>query len=447
MSKPFRKINLILDSIIAFSFNGFAMIGNVAANFLLTLAVSKSDMGILVLFNQTVTLFANLLALGLGSTSVYIIGKNQNIAWRMVISMTGVFGVGAGMAICGLWMSRSFWLDRYFDGLAQNQWVLVLMIGSLTAGGAIFVGVLRGIGEAPIASFVNRFINVIRPVAYAFLYFSGVASVSSVIWTNGALAFMMLLVGLILVVHTLRKFGQLSLSIPFPAGVMGEAARYASIVVAGNTLLALSSRAGLYALNDLIGNKEQVATFGMALIMVQAMLVFPVSLSATIFAKTSTNKDTKVEGTVALAHRIVFTGMICLTLLSYIAANLGLRWLADGAYYDSFALYVLMSLGIPFGVTNYILINYYSGRGRIGLATFGLFLGVIGNIFLSYTMIPVFGIRAAAYAFVFSNALGAVFIATWFLREFSGIGVLGLLIIRLDDIAVIKNRIMRPRRL
>lgn len=443
MSKPFRKINLLLDSIVAFAFNGIAMIGNVAANFLLALAVTKPEMGILVLFNQTVILFTNLLAFGLGSTAVYIIGKNQNLAWRVIITLFGAFVVGAIAASGALWLTRGFWLARYFDGLEPGDWALVLVIGCLTAGGTIFVGMLRGIGETPRASFVNRFTNVLRPLAYGGLYFSGVATVATVITANGVMALLMLIVGGILVVQALKKVGKLKTEEKIPVGLKGEAARYALVVMAGNTLLALSSRAGLYALNDLVGDKSVIASFGVALIMVQAMLVFPVSLSATVFAKTSTSRDTKVEGTVALAHRLVVTGMFGLMLVSYPVANVGLRWLADGNYFDSFELYVLMSLGIPFGVTNYILMNYYSGRGRIGLATFGLLLGVTSNIGLSYTLIPTMGIQAAAYALVASNIVGATFMAVWFLREFPEIGIARLLLLRRADIELIVRRVWK----
>ena len=100
-----------------------------------------------------------------------------------------------------------------------------------------------------------------------------------------------------------------------------------------------------------------------------------------------------------------------------------------------------MSIGIPLGVTNYLLVNYYSGKGKIATATAGIIIGVLCNIIVSYVLIPRYGLLGAGISFVCSNTISGSYITALFLKENKNFNVASLFYVNREDYVLLKNKI------
>jgi O-antigen/teichoic acid export membrane protein len=216
------------------------------------------------------------------------------------------------------------------------------------------------------------------------------------------------------------------------AALLGEELRFGGRAVVGTLAERLQFRADAFIVNALAGVRS-TGVYSVTSGLAETLWYIPNALGVVMFSR-AVDPNADAGRTAAVLTR---TTLALSLVLAVPAALLGPRFVRL-VYGASFAdAGVALRLIIP-GVVAYsivaILSRYLTGRGRPGIGTLVLLLGLGTNIAANLVLVPRFGINGAAAASSLSYCLTAVVILAVFVRV-SGRSPAETLLLRRSDIA------------
>jgi O-antigen/teichoic acid export membrane protein len=218
-----------------------------------------------------------------------------------------------------------------------------------------------------------------------------------------------------------------------PSGaLLGEELRFGGRAVVGTLAERLQFRADAFIVNALAGVRA-TGVYSVTSGLAETLWYIPNALGVVMFSR-AVDPNADAGRTAAVLTR---TTLAVSLVLAIPAALLGPRFVRF-VYGPSFAdAGVALRLIIP-GVVAYsvvaILSRYLTGRGRPGIGTLVLLLGLGTNVAANLVLVPRFGINGAAAASSLSYGLTALVILVVFLRV-SGRGPAETLVVRRSDLA------------
>lgn len=224
--------------------------------------------------------------------------------------------------------------------------------------------------------------------------------------------------------------------------LLAEELRFGNRQILGTVAERLQFRADSFLLNLFVGvgaTGVYSVTSGLA----ETLWYVPNALGTVMFSR-AVDPSVDAERTAALLSRMTVAVTFCLAVPSFLLGP----WLVGLVYGNAFAEAGIALRWILPGVVAYsvvaILSRYISGRGRPGMGTLVLLVGLATNVAVNLIVIPTYGIEGAAAASSISYGLTAVLTLAVFHR-LSGRGYLETLVVRPADIRAALRRVGRAR--
>ncbi len=234
--------------------------------------------------------------------------------------------------------------------------------------------------------------------------------------------------------------GSFSLQPSLP--LLAEELRFGNRQILGTVSERLQFRADSFLLNLFVGvgaTGVYSVTSGLA----ETLWYIPNALGTVMFSR-AVDPTVDAERTAALLSRMTVAVTFCLAVPSFLLGPS----LVGLVYGDAFAEAGVALRWILPGVVAYsvvaILSRYISGRGRPGIGTLVLVVGLATNVAVNLVVIPTYGIEGAAAASSISYGLTAVLTLAVFHR-LSGRGYLETLVIRPADVRAAMRQVGRAR--
>ncbi len=228
-----------------------------------------------------------------------------------------------------------------------------------------------------------------------------------------------------------------------PSGsLLAEEMRFGTRALPGALAERLQLRSDAFLLNLLLGVRATgiySVTSGLA----ETLWYIPNALGTVMFSRAADPGEDAAGTAVVLARATV-----AITLVLAIPAFLLGPWLVEVVYGADFAGAGVALRWILPGVVAYsvvaILSRYLTGRGRPGLATVIMLVGLAVNLVANVLLIPAAGISGAAASSSISYGVTAVLTLAAF-RRFSGRGLAETLVLRPRDVTAGLRSLRRGR--
>jgi len=217
-----------------------------------------------------------------------------------------------------------------------------------------------------------------------------------------------------------------------PSGsLLAEELRFGTRALPGTLAERLQLRSDAFLLNLLLGVRA-TGVYSVTSGLAETLWYVPNALGTVMFSRAVDPGEDAAGTAVVLARTTV-----AITLVLAIPAFLLGPWLVEVVYGADFAGAGVALRWILPGVVAYsvvaVLSRYFTGRGRPGLATVIMLVGLAVNLVANVLLIPRAGISGAAASSSISYSVTAVLILAAF-RRLSGRGLAETLILRPRDV-------------
>jgi O-antigen/teichoic acid export membrane protein len=219
------------------------------------------------------------------------------------------------------------------------------------------------------------------------------------------------------------------------ARLLGEELRFGGRAIAGTVAERLQFRADAFIVNAVIGVRATgiySVTSGLA----ETLWYVPNALGTVMFSRAV---DPKADAgrIAAVLTRTTIAVALATAIPAFAFGPRLVRFVYGSAFSDAGVALRLILPGIVAYSVVAVLSRYIVGRGRPGVGTLVLVLGLVLNIAANLILVPRFGINGAAASSSISYGLTALVTLAVF-RHLSGRGIVETLVIRRSDIRALR---------
>jgi len=189
--------------------------------------------------------------------------------------------------------------------------------------------------------------------------------------------------------------------------------------------------------------RGELGLFTVATVMASKIQMIPDTLSTILMPRVAVDAGGR-SALVAQSARVVT--VVCGALLGVLAifATPIVRILFSPDFLEAVPLYRIVCLGIFVRVATKLFVPYLLGTDRPGIASWAVAIGMATNIVALYLLMPVMGLRGAAWAMTLGYFASSTILLVSFVR-FSGLGFYGTWRFRLSDWAMLGQTIRSVR--
>ncbi len=167
-----------------------------------------------------------------------------------------------------------------------------------------------------------------------------------------------------------------------------------------------------------ISSPDVVGYFSIAWIFVELIRFLPDTIS-TMLLPELTNQDSKnqqVRFTLRLL-KILFCTVLIITVIGYFVLDYLIYFIFGMAYADSSSIAKLLTIGAAIGVIYQVLTRYYTSQSQQFYSIVSGSIGLVVGLTSSFILVPLYGGEGAAFAYIFSSIITAIFAFYFFFRS------------------------------
>ena len=374
---------------------GIVFTGNVLSQlFALTFMIiatrllTKEDYGYVSYILTLGSFFATIVSGGFPIAITRYIANNP--ARKKEYIENGLFGILSLFVIISIGVAVYFWPH-----------VEIIAIIFVTSVVMFYLGILRGEKEFKIYSIVNSGRNAIKLIILLLLWFLGVVTKYSVIWTYAVAGILMIFLAEII-------YKRIDFSWPRYNQIIFKTLLKFSIPLLVTTVFySLSRTAGIAIINAELG-EAAVASFKNALILGVLYGFVPGAIGVVLLPKISSTKEPKVIFK-NLRDSIVFSlaiEFLIFILAIFFGKPLIILFLGE-KYADVFPIFLIISFGFFFATIRNMFSALWEGTGRPWFSMVDMIVAGTSITLLSLLLVPLFQLNGAAYAYSLGFAFAA----------------------------------------
>jgi O-antigen/teichoic acid export membrane protein len=367
--------------------------------------------------------FALLGDLGLGSASIFLIGRGRPSG--TVAGMTLGIGLIAGIVTGGFALGLIPWAgDGLLGGMDVGILVTIalsvplmvagshiesLLLGVRQIGWTVGLGLIRRTTQLAITAAALYWIDKDVHLAVLCLPLSTIPS---------------LVIGLVVLIRR-------STPLTWRGAPLGEALPFGLRSWVGVVAQVLNYRADLLLINLFLG-PARAGVYAIALILTEALWYIPQSAATVLYPRVSCDEEPRRTRTTLAAARAILALSVVGGIALYFVAEHYLYYVAGPKFEWAKPVIQILIPGVVAASVAKVLSSDLSGRGRPGLTSLAGLVAAATNIGLNVILIPLYGLNGAALASAVSYTLSAAVTVTFFLRA-SGASLGELLLGRRSD--------------
>jgi O-antigen/teichoic acid export membrane protein len=385
------------------------------------------------------TMLFSFLNLGIGTSSVYFVGKN-NYNTNTVYKTNTIVGLVIGIAalIIGF-IYLNYFGANFTEGVPLHLFYLALLFVPLLVLNEFYLVLFQA--KSDFASYntisLLRQISALLFLIIGLMFFKWglIGAVVSFIFS--------LVIQYILSMYFFKKRLKLSLKQgSFSVGYFKESLRYGYKAHFSNILSFINYRADIFLIGFFL-NPQAVGIYGVAVGIAEKLWVASQAISTVLFPKVaSINDDSEKNRLTSYIARNILVFSLFTGLVFYLAGKFIIVLMYGKEYVESaYVLYFLLP-GIIFFSVDRILSNDLAGRGMPQLNMYTSLFTVISNIVLNIILIPKYGIAGSAFSTSLTYTL-CTMIKIVIFKRVTGTKYKDILFISKADIIGAKNMIKR----
>jgi stage V sporulation protein B len=430
-------MKFVRSTITTFLTNIFVFLISLLTTIVTARILGPSGRGIWGIANATIAFSMIIFGLGIPAANVYFIGKDRkNINSILGINFLIMLFAAFGLAI--LYMLNLKFNFSFFKGL--YGWVLILVLATVpfmvikTSLYNVFLGI-EEVGKFNKITMLDRTISFGLLFVFIFIF----RSAEWIIVSNFiAVCTMVLITSYILIV---KKGYRIAINKETLKGML----KYGMKAQLGNLIQNINYRLDVFVTNMYL-NPVAVGLYSSATSLAETMWKVSGSVGTVVWPVAANAKDrNKMTDFINKVIRVTFTFiLICAIGLTAISKPLIIFALGK-KFQGSVIPFMLIIPGISIFAINNILASYFAGSGLIEKNIIASTISGVITIILDFTLIPLMGISGASLTSSISYTV-CTLISLYFYVKLTGSKLSDILIIRKSDIAEIKARLYKFRK-
>ncbi|KON86261.1 hypothetical protein AF332_05115 [Sporosarcina globispora] len=383
------------------------------------------------------TTLMTLLNFGVGTSSVYYVGKNKYEVKDIIKTNTASGIVLSLVSIIIGFVVVMFFSDKFFAGVPQDYLYIILMIMPLLMLNEFYLVIFQGVQDFKSynsLALLRQLAALISLVLFIFILQIGLAG-TVIAFTIGVIT--QFAVTLFLFKKSLKTnllAGNISKDYFKDSFSFGFKAHFS------NVLSFINYRADIYLISMFL-NPASVGLYGVAVSIAERLWIVSQSISSVLYPVISSSNDieSKNKLTSIISRNVLFFSILG-GIVFYFVSDLIFRILFGAAYDESSDILKMLLPGIILFSVDRILSNDLAGRGKPELNMYTSIFTVVSNIILNFVLIPKIGIAGAAVSTSVTYSLSTIIKIVLYKRE-TGVAYSKLVLLQKEDIALFKQLI------
>lgn len=381
------------------------------------------------------TLLLTILNFGIGSSSVYYIGKKLYPINTIVKTNMYAAFVFSGISVIAGAIYLTYFPNQSFSGVPSIYLYTILIVLPFLFLNEYFLVIFQGVQDFKAYNTLalsRQIVALISLVIFLFIFGMNL---------NGAVYSFILGIfsQFLLSLYYLKK----RLNVKISQGEVSRAYFSQSVGFGikahmSNMLSFVNYRADIFIIGFYI-NPYAVGIYSAAVTVAERLWVVSQAISAVLFPRVSSmdSEDGKNQLTSIISRNVLFFSIVG-GIIFYLVSDLMVSILYGNSYMDSSVVLKLLLPGIILFSVDRILSNDLAGRGKPEINMNVSLFTVVSNILLNIMLIPEYGINGAAFATSFTYSLSSIIKVLIFYKE-TRTSVYKLLIIQKEDLRYYQN--------
>jgi O-antigen/teichoic acid export membrane protein len=401
------RTGLFRDTITTLAGRCLALFTSLLRAALIAQLLGPAGMGVYSIALSIAFYFALLGDLGLGSASIFLIGRGRPSG--TVAGMTLGVGLAAGLVTGGFALGLVPWAgDGLIGGVDASILVTIalsvpllvagshlesLLLGVRQVGWTVCLGLIRRASQLAVTAAALYWVDRDVHVAVACLPLSTLPSV---------------IVGLAVLRRRTTPFA-------LRGAPLREAVPFGLRSWVGVVAQVLNYRADLLLINLFLG-PAKAGVYAIALILTEVLWYVPQSAATALYPRASSDEEPRRTRRTLAAARAILGLSVLGGIALYLAAEHYLYYVAGPKFEWAKPVIHILIPGVVAASVAKVLSSDLSGRGRPGLTSLAGLVAAASNIGLNVILIPLYGLSGAAAASAVSYTISAAVTVTFFLR-------------------------------
>lgn len=381
------------------------------------------------------TMLMTLLNFGVGSSSVYFVGRKK-FPIGDILKTNTVSGLFLSLlsVILGF-LSVFFFSNRFFSGVPLSYLYSILLIMPVLLLNEFYLVLFQGVQDFRSynsLALVRQIIALLFLVIFTFiLHFDLSGAVYS---------FILGVIGqFLLTLYFLKNRFQLSFSTgQYSKVYFKESFQYGYKAHFSNILSFINYRADMFVISMFL-TPAAVGIYSVAVSIAERLWIVSQAISSVLFPAVSSIDDDESKNhlTSVISRNVLFFSILG-GIAFYILCNLVITLLFGHKYDESAMVLKVLLPGIILFSVDRILSNDLAGRGKPEINMYTSILTVVSNLVMNIILVPKFGLTGAAFSTSFTYSMSTL-VKVFLFKKNTGVAFSKILLIQRDDIELYKQ--------
>lgn len=422
------------SAIITLSSNVLVYFASIILSVITSRVLGTTGKGVIGLCNNIIALFLICIDLGIGSATIYFIGKYKDKI-NEIVTLNIIITILEFIIMLIIYMISIQYKFVIFEGLDRVILLITLLTIPIISLKNALIGVNLILDKIVLYNKLNIFFSFMNLILTSIFVFS-IKSVLAVVTVN--LISNTIILFIILFVIFYREKIKISFNFNF---IFKEIIKYGVKSQLANLAQLLTYRIDIFLINYFL-NVSEVGIYSNSVSLAETMWQIPGTISTLLYSKVSNTKNRSeiVKITNKICRISLSFIIICSFFLAVISKYLILI-LYGNEFIKSATALVLLLPGICLLSVSKILSSSLSGMGLVGKNMLISIVTCIATVCLDLSLIPNNGINGAALASCIAYTFSTV-VTVVIYKNITNSNIYSIILITKTDIQEIKHRII-----
>lgn len=397
--------------------------------------LGPSGNGMYSLVTLLPTMLLTMLNFGIGSSSVYFVGKKK-YPLQTILKTNTLIGLLLSLVsiIIGI-IVVLFFSEEFFKGVPHSYLYWILLLMPFLILNEYYLVLFQGTHDFKsfnTLALIRQMTALVFLVVFLFVFDTDLSGAIYSFIIGVLLQFAMS-------VYLLKK--RLDLNIlkgQFSTSYFKEAFSYGYKAHFSNILSFINYRADMFIISFFL-TSTAVGIYGTAVNIAERLWIVSQAISSVLFPKVSSleSEEDRNKLTTTISRNVLFFSVLG-GLVFFIVCKWVILLIFGAEYiYSATVLKVLLPGVILFSVER-ILSNDLAGRGKPEVNMYTSLFTVVSNLVLNILLVPKYGLVGAAFSTSSTYCL-STFIKMFIFKKITGVSITKMLIIQQEDILLYKQ--------
>lgn len=436
--------NFFKDTLLTLNRQISGILIGLLATVIIARVLGPKGTGVYSLVTLLPTMLMTLLNFGVGSSSVYFVGKKR-FALGDILKTNTVSGIFLSLVsiIIGLILVL-FFSDKFFKGVPHSYLYFMLVLMPIIMLNEFYICIFQGVQDFKsynTLALVRQIAALLFLVVFTFAINLGLSG-TVYSFVVGVLA------QFILTFYYFKKRTQIGLTTgQYSKPYFIESFKYGYKAHFSNILSFVNYRADMFVISAFL-NTTEVGIYSTAVNIAERLWIVSQSISSVLFPAVSSldDEENKNNLTCMISRNVLFFSILG-GILFYLLCNIVIMFLYGHKYDESVIVLKVLLPGIIFFSVDRILSNDLAGRGKPELNMYVSIFTVISNLALNILLVPRFGLIGASFSTSSTYCLSTLIKVILFKKN-TKVSYYKILILQRDDFSLYKqvwNNFIRRR--